>query len=85
MSKIASQTFRDQKMATAKLALKNKCISINQIRGISTLFVYEDQKLEFIKHAYNLTDNKDDYYTLHDAFTFNMTKNDFNEFLQSKK
>ena len=30
-------------------------------------------------------DNKDDYYTLHDAFTFNMAKDDFNEFLDSKK
>ncbi len=82
---INAQTFRNEKMATAKLALKNKCISISQIRGISKVFAFEDQKLEFIKHAYNLTDNKDDYYTLHDAFTFKMTKDDFNEFLNSKK
>ncbi len=82
---IKSQTFRNRKMETAKLALKNKCVSLSQIRGFVSLFVYEDQKLEFVKLAYNLTDNKDDYYTLHDVFTFNMTKNDFNDFLKSKK
>ncbi len=82
---INSQAFRDQKMATAKLALKNKCVSLNQIRGIAELFSFEDQKLEFVKFAYDLTDDKDDYYTLHDVFTFLLTKDDFTEFLQSKK
>ncbi|NOS90584.1 MAG: DUF4476 domain-containing protein [Cyclobacteriaceae bacterium] len=82
---IKSQAFRDQKMATAKLALKNKCVSLDQIRGFVELFAFEDQKLDFVKFAYDITDNKDDYYTLHDVFTFLLTKDDFNEFLQSKK
>ncbi|MFN7492227.1 MAG: discoidin domain-containing protein [Cyclobacteriaceae bacterium] len=82
---INSQAFRDQKMATAKLALKNKCVSLDQIRGFVELFTFEDQKLDFVKFAYDITDNKDDYYTLHDVFTFLLTKDDFNEFLESKK
>ena len=72
-------------MATAKLALKNKCVSLDQIRGFVELFTFEDQKLDFVKFAYDITDNKDDYYTLHDVFTFLLTKDDFNEFLESKK
>lgn len=82
---INGQAFRNQKMATAKLALKNKCVSLDQIRSFVELFSFEDQKLEFVKFAYDITDNKDDYYTLHDVFTFLLTKDDFNEFLESKK
>ncbi len=82
---ISKQSFSEQKMTTAKLALKNKCVSLEQIRGFVELFAFDDQKLDFIKFAYNITEDKDEYYTLSDVFMSLLTKDDFTEFLQSKK
>ncbi len=81
---IKSQSFRDGKMQMAKQAIKNKCLSLDQIRTLGKLFSFEDQTLEFVKHAYNFTDNKDEYYTLADIFTFKSNADNFMKFLNSK-
>ncbi len=81
---IKSKPFPDTRMSTAKVGLKGKCLSIDQIRGLAKLFSFEGEKLEFIKMAYNHTDEKSEYYTLSDAFSFSSTIDDFNKFLETK-
>ena len=81
---INGQAFRDGKMSTAKLAIKNKCLTLDQVRGLATLFAFEDQTLEFVLYAYDFTDAKDEYYTLADIFKFNSNKEELNEFLSKK-
>jgi phosphoribosyl-AMP cyclohydrolase len=81
---INGQAFRDGKMSTAKLAIKNKCLTLDQVRGIASLFAFEDQTLEFVLHAYDFTDAKDEYYTLESLFKFNSNKEELNEFLSKK-
>jgi hypothetical protein len=71
-------------MSTAKLAIKNKCLTLDQVRGLATLFAFEDQTLEFVLYAYDFTDAKDEYYTLADIFKFNSNKEELNEFLSKK-
>lgn len=81
---INNQSFKEQKMAVAKQAIKNKCLSLEQIRELAGLFSFEDQTLEFLKYAYDFTNSKGDYYTLSDIFSFNSNVKKFTEFLESK-
>ncbi len=81
---VKSKAFRDEKMTTARLATKDKCMSNEQIRGIAKLFSFEDQTLEFVKYAYDLSNEKSEYYTLADIFKFLSSKDEFNKFLSAK-
>lgn len=67
---IEGQTFSDSKMRTAKRALNNKCITVNDIGKIMNLFTFEDSKIEFAKHAFDYTHDVDNYYLLFNNFTF---------------
>ncbi|NOT75061.1 MAG: DUF4476 domain-containing protein [Cyclobacteriaceae bacterium] len=84
VSAIDAQAFRDSKMSIAKQAIKNKCLSLDQVRSLSKLFSFEDQTLEFIKYAYDFTNDKSEYYTLADIFSFKSNVTKFNEFLNTK-
>lgn len=81
---IESKPFRDEKMNTVLLATRDKCLNNLQIRGIAGLFSFEDQTLEFVKYAYELSTEKSQYYLLEDVFKFMSSQEDFNKFLRSK-
>lgn len=81
---IESENFMEEKMAAARLTTKGRCLSIIQIRNIATLFMSDDQSLEFVKYAYDLSNEKQDYYLLRDVFKFTSTREAFNRFLQGK-
>jgi len=81
---VKGQNFRDEKMDMAKLATKGKCMNLSQIRGIATQFMFEDQSLEFVKYAYDLSTEKSEYYTLINIFKFMSSKEEFTSFLKSK-
>ncbi|HET9055025.1 MAG TPA: DUF4476 domain-containing protein, partial [Cyclobacteriaceae bacterium] len=81
---INNQSFKEQKMAIAKQAIKNKCLSLDQIRELAGLFSFEDQTLHFIQYAYDFTNSKSEYYTLSDIFSFNSNVKKFTDFLSAK-
>jgi hypothetical protein len=81
---IDEQAFRDNKMMTAKQAIRNKCLSLAQVRGLAKLFSFEDQTLEFVEYAYDFTSEKSEYYTLADVFSFDTNVTAFNKFLNTK-
>ena len=47
-------------------------------------FTFEDSKLEFAKYAYEYCFDTDNYFQLNDAFEFEMTMDELNEYLESK-
>jgi hypothetical protein len=81
---INSKSFRSEKMDMARLATKGKCMTNNQIRSLAKLFSFEDQTLEFVKYAYDLSTEQSEYYTMADMFAFMSSKDDFTAFLKSK-
>lgn len=84
MNAMKSKRFRDELMTTAKLATKDKCLTVDQVRSFTQFFSFSDQKLEFVKYAYNLSSEKSAYYTLDDVFVFMSDKEAFSKFLSSK-
>lgn len=81
---VNAKPFREEKMETAKLATKGKCLSNAQIRAMAGSFSFEDQTLDFVKYAYDLSTEKSEYYLLEDIFRFMSSREDFMSFLKSK-
>lgn len=84
VNSVKSKPFRDEKMEMAKLGVKGKCLSNEQIRSIAEQFSFEDQTLEFVKHAYELSNEKSEYYLLENIFKFMSSRDEFMKFIRTK-
>lgn len=81
---IQKQSFADNKMNVAKTFIKNKCLSVAQIKEVMGLFSFEDNKLEFAKAAYDRCSDKENYYMVGDALTFSSSQDELTDFINSK-
>jgi hypothetical protein len=81
---VESKPFSDEKMATARLVTKDKCLTNAQVRAIAKQFNFEEQTLEFVKYAYDLASEKPTYYQLEDVFKFMSSKEAFTTFLSTQ-
>ncbi|MEI6021621.1 MAG: DUF4476 domain-containing protein [Bacteroidota bacterium] len=81
---VEAKPFSDTKMSTAKIATKNACISVNQVREICKLFSMDDDKLQYAKYAYAYCINKSEYYQVSEIFSFSTTTDEFNKFLEQQ-
>lgn len=78
---IASKSFEDSKMTIAKQITKANCLKVDQVKAIMGQFDYEESKLDFAKFAYPYTYDKGNYYKVNDAFTFETSIEELNEFI----
>jgi hypothetical protein len=67
---IGSKSFDDSKLKVAKQVLDNNCMSSAQVKEVIGLFSFEQSKLDLAKYAYGRTTDKNNYYKINDAFTF---------------
>jgi Domain of unknown function (DUF4476) len=79
---VESKPFSDTKMSTAKIATKNNCLSVNQVKEISKLFSMDEDKLAYAKFAYDYCVDKGNYFQVSEVFSFSTTTDEFNEFLE---
>lgn len=78
---IEAKPFSDTKMSTAKVATKNNCLSVNQVKEIAKLFSMDEDKLAYAKYAYDYCIDKANYYQVSDVFSFSSSTDELNEFL----
>lgn len=84
-SAIESKDFEDTKISTAKQVIKAKgCFSSEQIKELMMTFDFEDSRLEIAKYAYDFCSDRDNYFVLHDAFDFDSSTEELNEFLEQR-
>jgi hypothetical protein len=81
---LESKDFDDSKMTQAKQILQSNCMSSEQIRDLLKVFTYEDDKLEMAKYAYSHCSNPQNYWKVNDAFEYETTIEELDEFLQTK-
>jgi hypothetical protein len=81
---IKAENFGDDKMRLAKTFAEKQCMSLDQVREITLLFDFADERMTFLKTAHLNCLDQSNYYMLSDVFTFSSDKEDFNTFLQSK-
>lgn len=81
---VRSKPFSEEKMAITRLVTKDKCLTHDQIRAFAREFSFEEQSLEFVQYAYELSKDQGGYYKLEDVFRFMSTREQFRSFLQSR-
>lgn len=79
---VDSKPFSDTKMSTAKVATKNACLSVSQIKEVCKLFSMDEDKLTYAKYAYDYCTDKANYYQVSDVFSFSTTADELNAFLE---
>jgi hypothetical protein len=82
---ISSKNFDNSRLEIAKQAAITKCLKSSQIRDIMKLFSFENTRLEFAKFAYNKTIDKENYFLVNDAFQFESTVSELNEYINGHK
>jgi hypothetical protein len=83
-AQVENESFEDDQLKVANLAAKNKCMSVSQIKVITNTFTFEDNKLNFLKTAYNNCTDKSNYYQLMESLTFSSDKDELEKFLSNK-
>lgn len=79
---IASKSFDDTRLTIAKQVIASNCLLSSQVKEIMLLFSFEDTRLELAKYAYGYTYDIGNFYKLNDAFTFESTIEELNEYIQ---
>ena len=81
---IESKSFEESKMTLAKQIAGDRCMTVDQVKGFMGLFSFEDSKLDFAKFAYDHTYDLSNYYKVNDAFTFEGSIDELNEYVRSR-
>ncbi|MCD4789676.1 MAG: DUF4476 domain-containing protein [Bacteroidales bacterium] len=82
---IASKTFEDSKLQIAKQIISSNCLFADQVRDIMTLFEFEDSRLDFAKYSYARTYDQGNYFKVNDAFEFELSIEELNDFIDHNK
>lgn len=81
---VESKGFDDTKLTQAKQITKANCLTSDQIKEMLGVFGFEETRLAYAKFAYDYCYDKNNYYTINDAFSFESTIEELNQFLETK-
>ena len=81
---ISNQSFSRDMLETTRQVLRNNYVTVAQVRELTTLFSFDDNKLEVLKVAHDKTVDQKNYYQLVNVLTYSANKQAFNTFLNSK-
>ncbi|WP_196893155.1 DUF4476 domain-containing protein [Aureivirga marina] len=82
---ISSKSFPDTRISIAKQIIDNNCFDANQVKNLVSIFTFEDSKLEVAKYAYHKTIDKENYYKVNDAFDFDMTIEELQDYIRNQQ
>ena len=80
---IESKDFSDSKVTLAKQVLNSNCMLTSQVHELVGLFDFEDDKLDIAKYAYGSTLDVGNYYRVNDAFEFESTIEELDEYIRN--
>jgi len=78
---IESKSFDDTRLTIAKQVIASNCLLSAQVKEIMLLFTFEDTRLDLAKYAYGYTYDTGNYYKLNDAFTFESSIEELDEYI----
>lgn len=84
-SSLSSKSFEDSKMTMAKQVLNNNCLTSAQVKDLMAMFSFEQTKLDFAKYAYGHTYDLGNYYKVNDAFGFETSIDELNEYINGQR
>ena len=81
---ISKESFDSSKLTLAEQVASSNSMSASQILGICKLFSFESNKLEFAKFAYLNCVDKNRYFLLNEAFSYESSKRELDEFIKGQ-
>ncbi|MEM6263536.1 MAG: DUF4476 domain-containing protein [Bacteroidota bacterium] len=81
---IDEKAFEQSKLTIAKQVLANNCLTSAQVQELLGQFTFESTRLEFAKFCYGRTHDIGNYYVVNDAFDFESSIDELNEYIQAQ-
>ncbi len=78
---IDNLSFESSRMQVVKQAISANIVSAHQVEQLVRMMTFESSKLELAKFAYRNTVDKQNYFIINDAFTFESSIIDLNNFI----
>ena len=82
---IKDQNFSDKQKEMAKQNIEKKCLSMEQLKEIVSLFNFDKDRLEVIKYLYDYSPAPDKMYTFRGMLKFLSSKQELDTFLINKE
>ena len=82
---VSSKSFEDSKLTIAKQVVNNNCLMASQVKEVMLLFSFEATRLDFAKYAYSHTHDIGNYFKINDAFTFESSIDELNNYIGSHR
>ena len=82
---IRKEWFENNRITSAKTIVDKNNFTTQQVKELMLLFTFENNRLEVAKYAYRKTVDKQNYYQLNDALTFNSSKDDLARFIRESR
>jgi len=76
-------SFESSRMQVAKQAIASNHLTSRQVSILIKMMTFESSKLDLAKFAYRNTVDKQNYFIINDAFTFESSITELNEFIYS--
>lgn len=80
---ISEESFDSSKLTLAKQVISSNPMTASQILGICKLFSFESNKLDFAKFAYTYCVDRNLYYLINEAFSYDSSKRELNEYINN--
>lgn len=81
---INANDFESTKLSIAKQVLLENCLLAGQVNEVLSLFEFENTKLEFAKYAYDYTFDIGNYFKVNEAFEFESSIEELNNYITAK-
>jgi len=77
--------FENTRLETAKQIIDRSYFTSQQVKEMVLLFTFENNRLDIAKYAFGKTVDKENYFVINDAFTFNNNKEALKEYIRQYK
>lgn len=82
---IEKNSFESTKLSVAKQVIGSNCLLSKDVKEIMDLFSFESSKLEFAKFAYGHTYDLGNFFIVNQAFNFESSVSELEQFIRSKR
>ncbi len=80
---IKSKSFDEAKVSIAKQIIQSNCMFSDQVRDLVSLISFDDNKLDLAKFAYGYTYDIGNYFKVSQAFDFDSSINELNDYISN--
>ncbi len=83
LQQIKDKRFASDQMALVTLLSKDRCFNVAQIKSISEVFAFGDDKMKLFKMCYAKCPDQNNYYQLVDELAFSSEKDELRRFINA--